>query len=58
MASNQMPFLVSFLAATLRISTPLILTSMGGVINEKSGVTNIGLEGIMIMGAFFAVVGS
>lgn len=58
MDSTQMPFLVSFLAATLRISTPLILTSMGGVINEKSGVTNIGLEGIMVMGAFFAVVGS
>ncbi len=58
MDSMQMPFLVAFIAATLRISTPLILTSMGGVINEKSGVTNIGLEGIMVMGAFFAVVGS
>ncbi|MFZ2258377.1 MAG: ABC transporter permease [Clostridiaceae bacterium] len=58
MSSQQMPFLVAFIAATLRISTPLILTSMGGVINEKAGVTNIGLEGIMIMGAFFAVVGS
>lgn len=55
---NQMPFLVGFLAATLRIATPLILTSLAGLINEKSGITNIGLEGIMIMGAFFAVVGS
>ncbi|PKK39084.1 ABC transporter, permease protein [Clostridiaceae bacterium JG1575] len=54
----QMGFWVAFLAATLRIATPLILTSLGGVINEKSGVTNIGLEGIMVMGAFFAVVGS
>ena len=58
MENNSLPFLVAFLAATLRIATPLILTSLGGVLNEKSGVTNIGLEGIMIMGAFFAVVGS
>lgn len=55
---DNLPFIVAFLAATLRIATPLILTSLGGVINEKSGVTNIGLEGIMVMGAFFAVVGS
>lgn len=58
MEGNQMPFIIGFLAATLRIATPLILTSLGGLINEKSGITNIGLEGIMIMGAFFAVVGS
>lgn len=55
---DNMPFIVIFLAATLRIATPLIFASLGGVINEKSGVTNIGLDGIMIMGAFFAVVGS
>lgn len=55
---DNMPFIVAFIAATLRIASPLILTSLGGVINEKSGVTNIGLDGIMIMGAFFAVVGA
>jgi len=54
----QLPFIVTFISATLRIATPLIFTSLGGVITEKSGVTNIGLEGIMVMGAFFAVVGS
>ncbi len=58
MQSNQLPFIAVFIAATLRIGTPLILTSLGGVVNEKSGVTNIGLDGIMIMGAFFAVVGT
>lgn len=58
MDNASLPFILSFIAATLRIATPLILTSVGAVIGEKSGVTNIGLEGIMIMGAFFAVVGS
>lgn len=58
MDNYQLPFIVTFLCATLRIATPLVLTSLGGVINEKSGVTNIGLEGIMVMGAFFAVVGT
>ncbi len=58
MDNYQLPFIVTFISATLRIATPLIFTSLGGVITEKSGVTNIGLEGIMVMGAFFAVVGS
>jgi len=46
---------ISLILATIRISTPLILASLGGVISECAGVINIALEGTMLMGAFSSV---
>lgn len=58
MDNNFLQEVFLILASTFRFATPLIFASMGGIISEKSGVVNIGLDGMMIMGAFFGVWGS
>jgi simple sugar transport system permease protein len=45
-------------ASTLRVSTPLIFAALGGMFSERAGVINIALEGLMLIAAWAAAVGT
>src|SRR5215204_5236631 len=49
-------FSVSALNFTLRASIPLVLGALSGILCERSGIINIGIEGMMLAGAFAAFV--
>jgi ABC-type uncharacterized transport system permease subunit len=46
---------VGLFAATLRMASPLIFASLGGIFSERAGIINIALEGMMLTGAFSGV---
>ena len=45
-----------FFASTVRMASPVLYATMGGILNERAGIINIGLEGIMLTGALTGVV--
>ncbi|MCP4405853.1 MAG: ABC transporter permease [bacterium] len=51
-------FDATLLNATFRFVTPILLAALGGLLCERVGVFNIALEGLMLTGAFGAVIGS
>lgn len=51
-------FNVLLLQNTLRTATPVVLAALGCLMTQHVNITNIGIDGMMLMGAFFAVLGS
>lgn len=51
-------FNVSLIYATIRSATPLIYAALCAAITQQANILNVGTEGIMLTGAFFAVAGS
>ena len=50
--------MIEFLEAAIRIATPLMLAALGGILSERAGVFAVGLEGMMLMGAFGGAIGA
>ena len=48
----------SFLYSVIRVATPLLLASLGAVITSNAGITNIGIEGVMLISALAGVFAS
>jgi ABC-type uncharacterized transport system permease subunit len=56
--SDMGPMVGGFLAAAVRVATPLLLAATGETITERAGIINLGLEGMMLAGALAAALGA
>ncbi len=52
------PFIVGLLAAAVRLAAPILLAALGEIFTERAGILNLGLEGIMLMGALAGFAGA
>src|SRR5271169_1565003 len=55
---TRLPMLEAFLTSTIAMATPILLAALGELLVEETGVINIGIEGAMLTGAFFALAGA
>ncbi len=51
-------FIIGILSATIRLAAPILLAALGEVFTERCGILNLGLEGIMLMGALMGFLGA
>lgn len=58
MAEIESAIIITLLVSGLRLSTPLLFAALGEKIAERAGVLNLGVEGMMIMGAFAGFMGA
>ncbi len=50
------PIVEGFFSASMRLAIPIMLAAIGGIFNERAGLSNIGMEGFMILGSLFGFV--
>lgn len=51
-------FIIGWLSASLRLAAPILIAALGEVVVERSGILNLGLEGVMLVGALVGFVGA
>lgn len=56
-SGGYLPLFISILAAAIQYGTPILYGTLGAIVMERSGVSNLGIEGMLMMGAFSGFIG-